>query len=589
MTEEFGVRDGMGSDVDVRWDVRIPMRDGVYLSAILYVSKDQAAPAPTVFTLTPYIGQLHHNRGVYFASRGLPFLSVDVRGRGNSDGVFRPLYSEAQDGFDIVEWIARQTFCNGKVAMWGGSYEAYAQWATARKLPPHLATIVPAASAYIGEDFPMRCNVPDPYLMQWLTLVAGKALQAQLFFNNELFWGAKFQSWFESGRPFKDLETIFGYESPAFQEWVAHPQQDKYWDQFNPTAEEYAALTLPILTITGIYDADQPGALRHYREHTRYGSSDCRAQHYLVIGPWDHAGTRTPQREFVGVKVGPESMLDIPGLHHEWYVWTLQGGKRPEFLRKNVAYYVMGTEEWRYADTLEAITAQLRPLYLRSSVNPTDVFHSGSLLLEPPRESRSDYYIYNPRDVSLAALEATVDPESRTDLRMLYAAAGRHLVYHTPPFERDIEIGGFFKLSVWLRINQPDTDIKATVYEIGVDGSGVLLSSDWLRARYRLSLRKAQLVTTLEPLQYDFERFTFVARRLRKGSRLRLVIGPINSIYSQKNYNSGGVVAEESINDAHTVEVRLLHDREHPSSLQVPLLQSHDIEFKDSTEATVRT
>ena len=417
--------------------------------------------------------------------------------------------------------------------------------------------------------------------MQWLTLVAGKALQAQLFFNNELFWGAKFQSWLESGRPFKDLETLFGYPSTAFQEWVSHPRQDEYWDQYNPTSEEYAALTLPILTITGIYDADQPGALRHYREHMRHGSPDCRARHYLVIGPWDHAGTRTPQQEFVGIKVGPASLLDLPKLHHDWYAWTLQGGKRPEFLRKNVAYYVMGAEEWRYADSLEAITSRLCLLYLSSSVNPTDVFHSGSLMLEPPVESHPDHYIYDPRDVSLAGLEATIDPESRTDLRMLYAAAGRHLVYHTPPFPRDVDVGGFFRLSVWLAIDQPDTDIKAAIYEIDVDGKGVLLSSDWLRARYRLSLREAQLVTTSEPLRYDFERFTFVARRLRKGSRLRLLIGPINSIYSQKNYNSGGVVAEESVNDAHTVQVRLLHDPDHPSSLQVPLCQSYDIAFEE--------
>ena len=590
MTEQqIDSKDGSGSDVDVRWNLTIPMRDGVNLSAILYVPKNQAAPAPTIFTLTPYIAQLHHNRGVYFARRGFPFLSIDVRGRGNSEGVFRPLYSEAQDGFDIVEWIARQTFCNGKVAMWGGSYEAYAQWVTASRSPPHLATIVPAASAYIGEDFPMRCNVPEPYLMQWLTLVAGRALQAQLFFNNELFWGGKFQAWFKSGRPFRELETLFGYDSPAFREWLEHPQRDEYWDQFNPTRQNYADLNLPILTITGIYDADQPGALRHYREHLRSASADARGQHFLVIGPWDHAGTRTPQREFVGIKVGPESLVDLPKLHLEWYEWTLREGVRPAFLRKNVSYYVMEADEWRYADSLEAITSQSHSLYLGSKVNPTDVFHSGSLTSEPTLESHFDHYIYDPEDVSLGELEATVDPESRSDLRMLYAAAGRHLVYHTAPLARDTDIGGFFKLSVWLAINQPDTDFKAALYDIGVDGNGVLLSSDWIRARYRLSLREAHLITTSEPLRYDFERFTFVARRLKQGHRLRLVIGPINSIYSQKNYNTGGIVADESIDDARKVEVRLLHDPLHPSALYVPTLQPQAIEFRPSSGAAARS
>ena len=93
------------------------------------------------------------------------------------------------------------------------------------------------------------------------------------------------------------------------------------------------------------------------------------------------------------------------------------------------------------------------------------------------------------------------------------------------------------------------------------------------RARYRESPRAAKLVTTREPLRYEFDGFTFTSRMLRQGSRLRLVIGPVNSIYSQKNYNSGGDVSSESMRDARTVTVKLYHDRAHPSALFVPLGQ----------------
>src|SRR5688572_25660862 len=127
----------------VHWEARIPMRDGTRLSAITYLPREQASPAPAIVTMTPYIAQTFHDRGVYFAARGYPFVSIDVRGRGNSEGVFRPLINEASDGHDAVEWVARQPFCNGKIAMWGGSYAGFAQWAAARELPPHLATIVP--------------------------------------------------------------------------------------------------------------------------------------------------------------------------------------------------------------------------------------------------------------------------------------------------------------------------------------------------------------------------------------------------------------------------------------------------------------
>lgn len=105
------------------------------------------------------------------------------------------------------------------------------------------------------------------------------------------------------------------------------------------------------------------------------------------------------------------------------------------------------------------------------------------------------------------------------------------------------------------------------------------LTVDWIRARYRESLRAEQLITTTAPLRYEFERFPFVSRLIRKGHRLRLIVGPINSIYSQKNYNSGGVVADESVSVARTVNVRLYHHPDHPSVLHVPLGWPDDVDM----------
>jgi uncharacterized protein len=143
-------------------------------------------------------------------------------------------------------------------------------------------------------------------------------------------------------------------------------------------------------------------------------------------------------------------------------------------------------------------------------------------------------------------------------------------VYHTVPFAKDVEVSGFFKLSAWVSIDQPDTDFGAWIYEIGLDGSSIFLTTDAMRTRYRESLRQPKLIGTTEPLRYDLDRFMFVSRQIQKGHRLRLVIGPINSIYSQKNYNSGGVVSEESMKDARPVTVKLFHDQARPSALYVP-------------------
>lgn len=561
----------------MHWGVRIPLRDGICLHAILYLPKKNPTPAPAIFTLTPYIGQKYHDEALYFAAHGYPFLAVDVRGRGNSEGVFRPFINEAKDGFDVVAWLARQPYCNGKVAMWGGSYMAYDQWTTATEFPPHLATIVPVAPPYIGIDVPIRNGISPTYTMQWLTAVSGRTSQTDLLSGQGLFWGNRFREWLESGTPFKELDTFLGNPSPVFQEWVAHPQQDDYWDRCNPTAAQYAKLSIPILTITGIYDGDQPGALMHYREHLRNALPANRARHYLVIGPWEHGGMRTPQGQCGGLKTGSASRIDFRELHRQWYAWTMQGGPKPEFLQKNVAYYILGAEKWRYADTLEAVTSEVRLLFLHSTENPVDVFHSGSLRAEPQERGEPDHYVYDPRDVGLAALESTVDIESVIDQRLIHAAVGQQLLYHGAPFEQDIEVSGFFRLSAWLAIDQPDTDFRASIWDVDIDGSAVLLSADWIRARYRQSPRVATPVATKEPLRYDFERFTFVSRLIRRGHRLRLVIGPINSIYSEKNYNSGGVVAEESMRDARPVTVKLFHDQSHPSALFVPIGQQADL------------
>jgi putative CocE/NonD family hydrolase len=557
--------------VSFQWGVKIPLRDGVKLNATVYTPRQQREPAPCIFTLTPYISQSYHDRGIYFAAHGYPFLTVDVRGRGNSEGQFRPLIQEARDGHDVVEWLAQQPYCNGKVTMWGGSYAGYDQWVTAKEFPPHLATIVPVASPYAGIDFPMRRNIAQPYLMRWLTFTGGRASQDRIF-GDEPFWRAQNREWFESGAPFKDFDKLLGNPSPTFQEWLAHPQPDAYWDEHNPTAEQYAKLSIPILTITGSHDDDQPGALEHYRQHMKNATAESRLGHYLVIGPWDHAGTRTPRAQFGGLTFGPASLVDLSKLHLDWYAWTMQGGSKPQVLQKNVAYYVMDADKWRYADTLEGVTAQSRAYYLDSVANATDVLASGSLG-SAPAEGKPDQYIYDPRDVSIAAIEESVDPLSLSDQRMIHAQRGKVLVYHSVPFERDTEVSGFFKLSVWLAIDQPDTDFAVSVYEIRSDASSILLSTDLQRARYREDRRNAKPISTHAPLQYDFDGFTFVSRRVRTGSRLRLVIGPVNSIHSQKNYNAGGDVSAESMRDARTVTVKLFHDRSHPSTLFVPLGQ----------------
>jgi putative CocE/NonD family hydrolase len=570
------------TDYDLRWAAKIPMRDRVELNATLYLPKSAAAGGrtPAIFTLTPYISDSYHARAAYFASKGYAFALVDVRGRGNSGGDFEPFANEARDGHDVVEWLATQPFCDGKVAMWGGSYAGFDQWATAKELPPHLATIVPVASAHPGLDFPFNNNVGICYDVQWFTFTSGRASQQNLFADSK-FWRAKFLEAYRQHLPFKMLDSFIGNPTPNFQRVLKHPMVDAYYDAMVPTREQFAKIALPILSITGQYDGDEIGALAFYRDHLANASAETRAKHFLIIGPWDHAGTRTPTDEVGGVKLGGASVLDLNDLHRQWYDWTLKGGSKPDFLKDRVAYYSLAAGnsgangEWLYASDFAKLTANRRTFYLMGGPNGApSVFESGKLTETAPTQG-ADEYVYDPLDIRRGEQVDKEDNEKTAGIDQHFALSINRdgLVYHTDPITSDSSaLIGCPKLTLWLTVDVPDTDFSADLYEILPDGTSIALWTDVRRLRYRESPRAEKLVKPGEIVRCDFAPGLFVGRRLSKGSRLRLVVTSPNSIFLQKNYNSGGAVAEETAKDAHTAHVRVLHDAQHASALDVPLV-----------------
>jgi putative CocE/NonD family hydrolase len=562
--------------IDLTWGMKIPMRDGVKLNATLYRPRKSKEALPVVFTMTPYISDNYHERALYFARNGYVFALVDVRGRGNSAGQFEPFANDAHDGHDVVEWLARQPWCNGKVAMWGGSYAGFNQWATLKEGPPHLATIVPAAAAHPGVDFPTNNNIFGSYDIQWLTLTSGVTPNQKLF-GEASYWASKYRQRYEEHIPFRKLDALVGNPSPHFQKWIEERRPGAYLDAMVPSPEQYARIEVPVLTITGHYDDDQPGAMTYYRRHMKHGSTKDKARHYLLMGPWDHPGTRTPAAEVGGLKFGKASLLNLNELHKEWYDWTMKGGKKPAFLKNRVAYYVTGAEKWKFADSLEAIPSRPQKLYLTTPDGPGhDVFRAGVLSRTKPVKAAPARYTYDPLDLrEIAGPSELGGGEVKTylaDQRLAMELSGNGLVYHSDPLPEATEITGYLKFVAWIALDVPDTDFAVNVFEIKKDGSSIALAEDRMRARFRESLRQERLVTPGEINRYEFRSFNWFSRRLEKGSRLRLVFYSPNSRYWEKNYNSGGEVADESRKDARTAHVTLYQDAEHASYLEVPIV-----------------
>ena len=250
----------------------------------------------------------------------------------------------------------------------------------------------------------------------------------------------------------------------------------------------------------------------------------------------------------------------------------MKRGQRPEFLKKRVAYYVTGAEEWKYADSLPAIPTTRRRLYLGSPNGRTgSAFDSGVMGRDKPKRGKPDRFTYNPLDVRPAEMEREEVKNYLTDQRYALNLFDAGRVYHSQPFTRDTEITGRLTFVAWLSMNVPDTDLLVDVYEITLSGQSIALAQDAVRARYRRSLKRARLVEPGAILRYAFKSFFTISRRIATGSRLRLVIRASNSIYLQKNYNSGDAVADETAGDARVAHIRLYHDAQHPSYLEIPV------------------
>jgi len=254
----------------------------------------------------------------------------------------------------------------------------------------------------------------------------------------------------------------------------------------------------------------------------------------------------------------------------------MKGGAKPEFLKKRVAYYVVGAgaEQWKYADSLEAISNATKTFYLNSSGGKLDVFRAGMLAEgKPSAAGAPDEWTYDPLDPRPGTAEPDEDPNYITSQRAVMNLFGEGAVYHSEPFAATTEISGFAKFTVWLKMDVPDTDFDVDLYEILPDGSSVALTGATMRARYRESLREAKPVEPGKIEKYVFDNFTFFSRQIAQGSRLRLVVKSINSMSVEKNYNSGGVVAAETGKVAKTAHISLIHDAEHPSALEIPIVK----------------
>ncbi|HEX4955975.1 MAG TPA: CocE/NonD family hydrolase [Thermoanaerobaculia bacterium] len=551
-----------GSAYDLAFGVAIPMRDGVHLNATLYLPRERSGGRPVLFRMTPYGSDWFHPEASYFARRGFAFAAVDVRGRGGSGGRFEPWVNDGRDGHDLVEWLARQSWSNGKVGMLGESYSGRAVWSTLKENPPHLAAAVPISASYPMWGWK---NIEGPDAMQWILLTAGKTHNTRLAADSD-FWLEKYRDLWISGRPLADFDRIVGTPSEVFQRFLDHPTLDSFWTGPTPTPADFARISIPLLTITASNEANA-GPLWYYHEHLR--AAGAVARHRLLIGPWDHHGTLRPRSEVGGLTFAPAAVIDMKALLADWFEHALSGGPLPAFLEPPVRYYVAGAEEWRGAATLAEVAGARTRLYLASEGVAGSLSRPGRLDPEPGRGAPADGWVHDPRDLRPGLAETEEIAEWLTRFESPDDLWGKGAAYLSAPLPA-AELLGDAQASIWLALDVPDADFSARLDLLTPEGQTILIDEDWGRARYRRSLERPELISPGVPFELSFT-FGWEARALAPGSRLRLILRSPSSVFMGRNFQGGGEVARESVHDARTARVRVLHDREHPSYLEVGL------------------
>jgi len=509
---------------------------------------------PVILTNNIYAGKYDDALGKRAVAYDYVGVVLNTRGKRNSNDIIEPFEHEAQDVYDIIDWISKQPWCNGKVGMIGGSYLGFSQWGAVKKIHPALKTIVPQVAVGIGIDFPKNNNVFMSYMLQWISYVTNNKFTDELDFNNYAKWDSINTAWYKNGKSFRALDSINGKPNKIFQRWLDHPDYDEYWKNMIPYKTDFSKINIPVLTTTGYYDADQLGALYYFKEHYKYNNNP---NHYLVIGPYDHGGAQNFATNMLrGYKIDEVARININDLVFSWFDYVLKNGKKPKLLKDKVNFQVMDTNEWCHVSNLEKTHNNSLVLYLQKDLN------SNRLIKEKPE--------------TLDFITQIVDFKNREE-KDIYFDAGKDsirinnsIVYQTDILDKDIIISGAFTARLKASVNKKDMDITMNLLQIKQDKTIFYLSDYLGRASYAKSNEQRQLLNPDQIEIIPIDNSTFVSKKIPKGSKLVLILGINKSPDYEINYGTGKDVSEETIADAkEPLEIKWYTD----SYIEIPILE----------------
>ena len=501
-------------EVDTVWDARIPVRDGVELSANLWLPRPADGHAkrfPAVLEMIPY-GKDNWRRnadiarGTYLARRGYALCRVDVRGTGSSGGVALDEYTEAEtrDGYDAVEWLAAQPWCDGAVGMWGISYGGFTSIQVAKLRPPHLRAIVPIQATddrYLTDVHYIGGCVTASELSQYaVSQVAMNAMPPDRAFRGDAWrdeWLARLEA-----------------TPPWLFEWLRRQHDGVYWRP-GSLAPDYDAIEAAILSFGGWMDAYVDAAFRM--------QAACTAPTRTIVGNWVHG---LPASATPGPNV--DELEEMVRFFDHWLNGVDNGVDR----EPAVVWF-----EREYAEP-EPFPASLPGRWRAAAAYPHPavrldvlVFEAGELPLvgrleaaaDEPLEAGVDGFPHRPTVGTRAALSwgaGGVPNGLGRDLRPDEAFGP---TYTSGPLESAVEILGVPEVVLHLAVSAPVATAVVRLTDVAPDGTSAQVSAGILNLTHR---RSHELPEPLEPGRVEEVRVALrpAGYRFAPGHRIRVSV-----------------------------------------------------------------
>lgn len=558
-----GVTSAADYKVRIERNVAAVMRDGATLKADIY-RPDAEGRFPVLLARTPYNKSNSESSGM--ARRGYIAVVQDVRGRGESEGVFHPFMDGEQDGYGTVEWAAQLPGSNGKVGMFGGSYGGLTQMMAAAAAPPHLVAIFPVFPAIgfdshqlLFEGGAFRQLVAESWGAAQTTEHYAKTIgrmAADAAYFTEVMKKLPLGDFMEAVHRAAMARGGGGY----FREWVRNAPGSDYWQRVNFAAKA-GKIQVPGCYVGGWFDVFGPATAAVFAAIGRGAATEtARLKSQLILGPWTHGGSGAPSGD---ADFGKEAAISFGAYQNQWFDFWLKGEANEVASQPAARVFLMGENRWlplaawppEHAKPYRLYLASPRSLNEKGAEGQPDVLEADPANPVPTRGGKLCCHLGFPA--------GTFEQRQLMERRDV-------LTYTGAPLERALAIVGEVSVVLWLAASTPDADMTAKLIDVDPNGKALNVADGALRLRYRNSFARAEPLTPGKTYEARVK-LGSTAHSFQAGHCVRLMLAGSDFPNLSVNLNTGEEL-EKAVR-SRLARSRIFHDAQRASYLDLRRLE----------------